>query len=59
MKTIVFGGLYWGPLVLANYHLGIIAKKMEMEITIFGLGFTQGFWGLGFRYGVLGPGLGN
>ena len=23
MRTIVFGGLYWGPLILGNYHLGL------------------------------------
>ena len=21
IRTIVFGGLYWGPLVLGNYHI--------------------------------------
>ena len=23
IRTIVFGGLYWGPLILGNYHLGL------------------------------------
>ena len=21
IRTIVFGGLYWGPLILGNYHI--------------------------------------
>ena len=25
IRTIVFWGLYWGPLILGNYHLGLCA----------------------------------
>ena len=28
-RTIVFWGLYWGPLILVNYHIGIMEKKLE------------------------------
>ena len=37
IRTIVFWGLYWGPTILGNYHMGL------------GLGFRGlGFRGLGF-----------
>ena len=24
IRTIVFGGLYWGPPILGNYHIGVL-----------------------------------
>ena len=32
IRTIVFGGLYWGPPILGNYHIGIMEKKMETSV---------------------------
>ena len=29
VRTIVFWGLYWGPFILGNYHIGMVEKKME------------------------------
>ena len=29
IRTIVFWGLYWGPSILGNYHIGMVEKKME------------------------------
>ena len=59
IRTIVFWGLYWGPLILGNYHfsyglghswfaLGLngyvgITEK-KVETTIKGSGF-RAFWG--------------
>ena len=35
IRTVVFCGLYWGPCILGNYHIGIMEK---MEASILGLG---------------------
>ena len=29
IRIIVFWGLYWGALILGNYHIGIMENKME------------------------------
>ena len=50
IRIIVFCGLYWGPLILGNYHIGVILggimenqmeKKMEndMETGIIIIGY--------------------
>ena len=28
IRTIVFWGLYWGPFILGNYHIGLHAEYM-------------------------------
>ena len=28
IRTIVFWGLYWGPLILGNYHVGLRSKEV-------------------------------
>ena len=32
IRTIVLGGLHWGPPILGNYHIGIMEKKMETSM---------------------------
>ena len=29
--TIVFWGRYWGPLILGNYHIGVIQGYLEIS----------------------------
>ena len=36
IRTIVYWGLYWGPLILGNYHV----MYLELEASAFG-----NFWG--------------
>ena len=36
IRTIVFVGLYWGPTVFGNYHMGGLLK-------------TMGLWGIRFK----------
>ena len=58
---IVFGGLYWGPLILGNYYsslefrvykvykgLGLILFRVYRVHRVGSLGF-EGLYGLGFR----------
>ena len=52
MRTIVFWGLYWGPLILGNYHLWIAVLGLRFRVSgvgfgVYGLGF--GVQGLGFK----------
>ena len=42
MRFIVFWGLYWGPPILGNYHMGV----SQNEVYLFG--------GLGLRVTFLG-----
>ena len=34
IRTIVFWGLYWGPLILGNYHITIITIVTIITITV-------------------------
>ena len=52
IRTMVFGGLYWGPLILGNYHLGF--RGMTFGYTWIVHDHTRGnIWGgevaFGFR----------
>ena len=40
MRIIVFWGLYWGPLILGNYHIGL-----ESKLTSRVLGMHRSLWG--------------
>ena len=42
MRTLVFWGLYWGPPILGNYHLGGF-KRSERILGFGWLGFRVGF----------------
>ena len=37
IRMMKYWGLYWGPPILENYHIGIMEENMET--TIYGLGF--------------------
>ena len=45
MRTIVFGGPYWGPCIFGNYHLqaesGVLLEKDYMKVSI---GKENGNW---------------
>ena len=30
IRTIVYWGLHWGPLILGNYHMGIVIHAVAM-----------------------------
>ena len=46
IRTITYWGLYWGPLILGNYHI----RKLSRVLGFQGLGFQGlGFRVLGFR----------
>ena len=32
IRTIVFGGLYWGPLILGNYQIGLHEKHLWVYV---------------------------
>ena len=32
IRIIVYWGLYWGPLILGNYHMGIMEEKIGTTI---------------------------
>ena len=34
IRTIVFWGLYWGPLILGNYHLGLYGRKVGALVRV-------------------------
>ena len=55
MRTIVFWGLYWGPLILGNYHIVVsmlcsfpsfsINRQQDMQqITVSSLSMTFRSW---------------
>ena len=33
IRTIVFWGLYWGPLILGNYHMSLQLKAAAMSVS--------------------------
>ena len=35
IRIIVYWGLYWGPLILGNYHTEMMEKEMEATIQGF------------------------
>ena len=41
IRIIVFGGLYWGPLILRNYHLGGLGSCMGFEFQVLRLQGTK------------------
>ena len=47
-KDPIIWGLFWGPLILGNYHLGRLASKLH-AVSLECLGWR--FVGLGFRDG--------
>ena len=50
IRTIIFWGLYWGPLILGNYHLGLDnGKENANYCSILGLYSENGNYYLGFR----------
>ena len=43
MRTIVFWGPYWGPLILGNYHFGSWLGLFGLFPWVCGLGFRVPF----------------
>ena len=41
IRTTVFWGLYWGPLILGNYHLGL--RYWGLGVSIYAECLTVGF----------------
>ena len=35
IRSIVFWGLYWGPLILGNYHVGCCVASKCLEVCVF------------------------
>ena len=31
MRIIIFGGLYWGPIILGNYHMRLRVSKAHTD----------------------------
>ena len=50
IRTIVYWGLYWGTLILGNYHFGVQQKVRGLRFGALGLGFQ----GLGLRVPAFG-----
>ena len=34
IRIIVFWGLYWGPLILGNYHIGIVYRSVSSHTAL-------------------------
>ena len=58
IRTIVYWGLYWGPLILGSYHMGRSIRESSLRLGELiddivqvlrhsGVGYAR--WGLGFR----------
>ena len=39
IRTIVYWGLYWGPLILGSYHIGVYVAK-QVGFGVYDLGFS-------------------